>query len=1204
MCFNIKKIISVFLTVAMLFSFSGISVLAEEVETGTETVEIIEQPQTENDEEIISGEISENAETQMQDDLEENDEETKENDIDEGEDKAENVERTSALESDIALMSVTSLSGLGTSESPYLVYTEDELIALATGKTDNALSAYYELQNDIIITSDTWTPIGAETAFTGVFDGKGHTISGISLFQSTGLSGLFGNNNGVIKNLGVDVFISNAATTIGALVGQNSGTIEKCFSTGTITSTSQYAGGLVGINTGNILECYSDTYVSGKSYVGGLIGQNNLGTIISSYASGDISGYEYVGGLVGRNYCGTNNATATIQYCYADGNVNGMYSVGGLVGENCAHSTYNTAVIEYSYAHGNVTGSYTVGGFVGTNKIISSGGNPLIVYCYATGIVNDGSGFGFAASNDGTIRYSYYNSINAGNKIGFAATSSNLTNQYIYYGWDFENIWGISNNGNYPYIKCATVSPKTQINGNGSKSSPYIIENEEQLIALVNGELPKSSGVYYELGNDISVTARHWTPIGSNGTDSFAGIFDGKGYTISGVSLSNSEYSYIGLFGENTGTIKNLNVSVSIEGVYFVGGIAGSNSGTIDNCSVSGTVSGVDSCQNTGGLVGRNSGIVSNSNSSAIVTSTYQSAGGLVGYNEGTVTFSYATGNVSGKDYVGGLVGRNYCHTSGATAVVRYCYAKGAVTATGYAGGLIGENYAYGTNNTALIEYSYAHGNVTGTSYSGGLVGSNNRYNNGGQSKISYCYAVGNISCNNKGGLAGYNSGTITSSYYNSTTSNCSDIDKGTPLSDDAMKIQTSYVGWDFSNIWAINNSYPYLIKLTPIETISVTGVTINKSTLSLVEGSSETLSATITPENATNKTVLWTSSNTAVATVLNGKVTAKSAGTAVITATTADGGYTASCTVTVTEKAPTVISVTGVTLNKSAVSLEEGKTETLTATVLPTNATNKDVTWKSSAPGVASVSNGVVTALKAGTAVITVTTADGGFTASCTVTVTAKPIDENTPKIMIKDIKARPGKEIDVTVELENNKGFVDMGIEIGYNSDVMTLTNVTPNSGVGGTFTPAQTYAVNPFNMGWSNTANITYNGNLATLTFKIADDAADGIYPITLDYYKGRNGNYVDGEDVNYDENDNAVGFVYISGSVIVASYIPGDINGDEKVNNKDATFLLRYLAGWSVDGVNTDALDTDGSETVNNKDATLLLRYLAGWSVTLH
>ena len=217
---------------------------------------------------------------------------------------------------------------------------------------------------------------------------------------------------------------------------------------------------------------------------------------------------------------------------------------------------------------------------------------------------------------------------------------------------------------------------------------------------------------------------------------------------------------------------------------------------------------------------------------------------------------------------------------------------------------------------------------------------------------------------------------------------------------------------------------------------------------------------------------------------------------------------------------------------------------------------------------------------------------------------MTAKQVDDKAPKIKISEVKAKPGNEVDVTVELENNIGFASLGIEIGYDSDIMTLTKVTSNSGIGATFTPAQTYTANPFNMGWDSAANVTYNGNLSTLTFKIADNAADGIYPITVDYYKGVNGTYVDGDDVNYNENLEAVGFVYINGSVIVASYIPGDINGDEKINNKDATFLLRYLAGWNIDGINTDALDTDGSGTVNNKDATILLRYLAGWTVTLH
>ena len=171
---------------------------------------------------------------------------------------------------------------------------------------------------------------------------------------------------------------------------------------------------------------------------------------------------------------------------------------------------------------------------------------------------------------------------------------------------------------------------------------------------------------------------------------------------------------------------------------------------------------------------------------------------------------------------------------------------------------------------------------------------------------------------------------------------------------------------------------------------IAITGISLNKSTTSLTEGESETLTATITPSNATgDKTVKWSSSNGVVAAVdSNGKVTAKKAGTAVITATSSNG-KSASCTVTVKQKE---IAITGISLNKSTTSLTEGESETLTATITPSNATgDKTVKWSSSNGVVAAVdSNGKVTAKKAGTAVITATSSNGK-TAGCTVTVKQK---------------------------------------------------------------------------------------------------------------------------------------------------------------------------------------------------------------------
>lgn len=169
-----------------------------------------------------------------------------------------------------------------------------------------------------------------------------------------------------------------------------------------------------------------------------------------------------------------------------------------------------------------------------------------------------------------------------------------------------------------------------------------------------------------------------------------------------------------------------------------------------------------------------------------------------------------------------------------------------------------------------------------------------------------------------------------------------------------------------------------------PAAPIEVESISI-KSATTISIGGSETLTVTYTPADAnTGKAITWTSNNEAVATVdANGKVTGVAAGTATITATS-EKGKTATCTVTVE-----AVSVNGVSLNKSTLSLEEGKSETLTATVLPANATNKNVSWSSSNTTVATVNaNGAVTAVKAGTATITVTTEDGSKTATCAVTV------------------------------------------------------------------------------------------------------------------------------------------------------------------------------------------------------------------------
>jgi len=195
----------------------------------------------------------------------------------------------------------------------------------------------------------------------------------------------------------------------------------------------------------------------------------------------------------------------------------------------------------------------------------------------------------------------------------------------------------------------------------------------------------------------------------------------------------------------------------------------------------------------------------------------------------------------------------------------------------------------------------------------------------------------------------------------------------------------------------ALSNTYTFNVTVNNTGDVIVTGVTLDKPTLSLTEGEAgDTLSAVIAPANATNKTVNWSSSDETIATVVNGVVTPVGVGTAIITVTTTDGSFTASSVVNVSAPIPPVVDVTGVKLDQETLNLTAGEADgLLKATIEPANATDKDVIWSSSDETVATVVNGVVTPVGEGTAVISVTTKDGSFTATTTVNVAApKPPD------------------------------------------------------------------------------------------------------------------------------------------------------------------------------------------------------------------
>ena len=214
---------------------------------------------------------------------------------------------------------------------------------------------------------------------------------------------------------------------------------------------------------------------------------------------------------------------------------------------------------------------------------------------------------------------------------------------------------------------------------------------------------------------------------------------------------------------------------------------------------------------------------------------------------------------------------------------------------------------------------------------------------------------------------------------------------------------------------------------------IPVTAISI-PSTKNISTGNTETLDVTYTPSNAnTGKQITWSTNNAGVATVNNGVVTGVSAGNATITATS-EGGLKSTCTVTVAN-----VSVASVSLSSTSETLSIGKTKQLTATVSPSNATNKNVTWTSSNTSVASVDNtGLVTANAVGSATITVKTADGNKQATCSITVQEQAADAWTILIYMcgADLESESGlatSDIKEILSVKNQPDNVNIVIETG---------------------------------------------------------------------------------------------------------------------------------------------------------------------------
>lgn len=188
----------------------------------------------------------------------------------------------------------------------------------------------------------------------------------------------------------------------------------------------------------------------------------------------------------------------------------------------------------------------------------------------------------------------------------------------------------------------------------------------------------------------------------------------------------------------------------------------------------------------------------------------------------------------------------------------------------------------------------------------------------------------------------------------------------------------------------------------------------------------------------------------------------------------------------------------------------------------------------------------------------------------------------------------AFPGSTVDVDIMLKNNPGVSSIGLDVGYDKKILSLEKIVYNTEMGGN-TQSSSLSDNPATLLWVNSsANFSKDATFATLTFKVSTNAKDGdVADIKFSF----------DEDNIYNLQENNVSCQTVDGKITVQTLLAGDINNDGKVNNKDVSRLMQYLAHWEVD-VNESVLDCNGDNKLNNKDVTRLMQYLAHWDVKLH
>jgi hypothetical protein len=315
------------------------------------------------------------------------------------------------------------------------------------------------------------------------------------------------------------------------------------------------------------------------------------------------------------------------------------------------------------------------------------------------------------------------------------------------------------------------------LEGAGTADDPHLIYDAQDMQTV--GSDPNYWDKHFKLMADIDLgeyTGTSFNMIGYRyigDSKPFTGVFDGNGRAISNFTYSSPESSYVGIFGYvDNAQIRNVKLvepNVDAGQGSYVGTLVGylARGAEIIACSVEG-----------GNVRGR------------------YTVGGLAGANHGTISRCYSARDVSGEEAVGGLVGTN-------SGTVSDCYSLGTVSGDLRIGGLTGWNFEGDISNC------YSTSRVSGDSRTGGLVGSN-----GSDGSISNSYSAGAVSGGSRrGGLVGFNLGSVDSCFWDIQASGQTRSAGGTGKTREEMKLQATFEGWDFVNVWDIieYQSYPFL---------------------------------------------------------------------------------------------------------------------------------------------------------------------------------------------------------------------------------------------------------------------------------------------------------------------------------------------------------------------------------------------------------